>query len=634
MSKAAEPTMRMTITVYFCPNGESVADAVSATKLHLIEEDTFEELLGDVARYFGEQPFMMNLRDAHGAIYPLGKQVWREVKDDEVIRLVGTDVADKEEVAEKQEAALEETQAVDFGMGSKTHRQPLIRELVIHALYTTLLMLWVFALIDTQWAYQVGAVVDKQFVQARMSTGKNFNQIVTFRDVVVWMDESLQFGLFSSDSDYSGSLFKYDRVVGGIEFKYVHVNIENPDPNADDFEKTLVREGDQTFEEMLYINPDLTMPDVIDFALNQSSFAKIVPGQLTNLTKYVNQTWLRTPSYNLNRVGWDCGCFSLMRELRIRFTLYNPNVELYVNAEYKFRQTEEGLVKPEQQMKIFPMHPPWTGLPPKEGSTWYKRLALWIFGAFYVMVLITTRTLVKLSRAVKKREGSYKYFFLNGWTLLQLFTNVINYFNLALCISYSYYQLRRDWDPYSVTSYVDLTNVGNLYSYINFISAVSIFCSFLLFTHFFELAPQTSMWYVTATSLARAGNSVFVAGFLCVLLLLGFAILANNVYGLRMFVFSTLYRSIVSLVRLLMGDDAIYHEMATSRPNVGALIFLIVFLAVFYFMILPLFIAIMTDAYFLRQQINEELIVHIQGKAEEKYKAAEAQRKRKRGGVH
>eukprot|EP00966_Prymnesium_polylepis_P240612 5564439-Prymnesium_polylepis.1 len=94
---------------------------------------------------------------------------------------------------------------------------------------------------------------------------------------------------------------------------------------------------------MLYINPDLTMPDVIDFALNQSSFAKIVPGQLTNLTKYVNQTWLRTPSYNLNRVGWDCGCFSLMRELRIRFTLYNPNVELYVNAEYKFRQTEEGL---------------------------------------------------------------------------------------------------------------------------------------------------------------------------------------------------------------------------------------------------------------------------------------------------
>eukprot|EP00966_Prymnesium_polylepis_P230733 5339734-Prymnesium_polylepis.1 len=38
-----------------------------------------------------------------------------------------------------------------------------------------------------------------------------------------------------------------------------------------------------------------------------------------------------------------------------------------------------------------------------------------------------------------------------------------------------------------------------------------------------------------------------------------------QVYGLRMFVFSTLYRSIVSLVRLLMGDDAIYHEMATSR---------------------------------------------------------------------
>jgi len=525
----------------------------------------------------------------------------------------------------------------DKSLESRTHRKPLYRELFFHGVYATLLMLWMFALFDTQWAFQVGSVVDKRFVQQRMSTGKNFHHIVNFRDVVVWMNESLKTGMFDSDSDGSGSLFGYDRLVGGVELRYEHIEFIPPNPVAaaasGNFRDTLVREGERTFVQTYYINPQLGQPDVIDYALNETVLPRIVPGQLDEVINAVNDGWLRTPQSN-EAAGWSCNCSSLMRELRVRFTLYNGNVELYVNAEYKFRQTEEGLVKASNIMRVYPMEPPWSDLPPKDGSETYRRLAVYLFGLYYLMVLVNSRTLFKAARKVYLRDGTIKYFLMNGWTLLQIFNNVNNYINLALCCIYSYYAQRRDWDPTSVTAYVDLTTVGELYSYINFIQAVAVFCSWVLFIHFFELAPQTSMWYVTSTALSRAGTSVYVAAILCVQFLLGFAVLANQVYGLRMLAFSTLFRSFISLVKLLMGDDSIYHEMATSRPNVGALVFLVVFLAIFYFMILPLFIAIMTDAYFLRQQINEELILHVQEKAIEKARATEKDRLRKRGGVH
>jgi len=129
--------------------------------------------------------------------------------------------------------------------------------------------------------------------------------------------------------------------------------------------------------------------------------------------------------------------------------------------------------------------------------------------------------------------------------------------------------------------------------------------------------------------------------------------MANNIYGYRMGPFATVWRSITSMVRLLMGDDEIYLSMRNSRSacehfelpctallavacrvafmnedilgvdemnsmlsaacrqNPMALAFMIVFLSLFYFVLLPLFISMFTDAYFLRRQMNDEILQHL-----------------------
>ena len=85
---------RFTCPVYFCPDGETAEHAIASTKVHLTLEDTFEELLIDIARYFGVDISKVHLRDANGAIWPLRHQVSLEVRDESVVRLVNIEADD------------------------------------------------------------------------------------------------------------------------------------------------------------------------------------------------------------------------------------------------------------------------------------------------------------------------------------------------------------------------------------------------------------------------------------------------------------------------------------------------------------------------------------------------------------
>ena len=120
-----------------------------------------------------------------------------------------------------------------------------------------------------------------------------------------------------------------------------------------EFRRVHVKEGDDVFTRELLMNPLQEVPDVVDYALGHNYSLKLVPGQLTDIIADINNNWVND-AHNNSLMGWNCSCLSIMRELRIRFTIYNPNVELYVHAEYKFRQTEEGILQPQAQMKVRP----------------------------------------------------------------------------------------------------------------------------------------------------------------------------------------------------------------------------------------------------------------------------------------
>lgn len=87
----------------------------------------------------------------------------------------------------------------------------------------------------------------------------------------------------------------------------------------------------------------------------------------------------------------------------------------------------------------------------------------------------------------------------------------------------------------------------------------------ILFIPFFELAPTGSIWYAISTTITRVGSEILAAIFLCLLFLLGFAVIAHSVFGYRMAAFAHTWRSIQSMLQLLMGDDAIYVQMRESR---------------------------------------------------------------------
>ncbi|KAL1495444.1 hypothetical protein AB1Y20_016812 [Prymnesium parvum] len=608
-STATSPLPLTLVKVHYCPNGEKVSSSADSVKVYLASTDTFQELQRNAEDFFGTTTPMC-LKDEANAIYPSTHLATRHADSRSVVRLVKAnfDMDDNESVRTRHAPqAPEPPEQLNVPEG-RTHRKPLIRELVIHCIFTAALLCTNYVVVDSSWRNQSSKSVQNRLIYSEYTEGSNFKDIYNYNTLGQWMLNSADLGIFASDFDNSGSVLAFTRLVGGIEFKIDHKKVVVRNESSRNLQDTIISNADETFVEYKYVNP-VTFNDTIAYALNESSGPRVVSGQLINTWNDILASRYQYPHNN----SFNCNCYTLTNAIRMRFTLFCNNAELYVNSEFIFSLSPGGTIIPSYTFRVFPIEPPWNGLPPRNDDVVrsFKLLSTWLFIGFYTMVIVNTRTLNKAMVSSKRRTGSYKYFFMNGWTIVQILSNLLNYLNLALRVWYSYFGPRRDFDPNNITEYVNLADVGRLFKMIQFVSALCIFFSLILFILFFELAPKGSMWFVISATINRASSSMNAAVILCFLFISSFAIMANNIYGYRMGPFATVWRSITSMVRLLMGDDEIYLSMRNSRQNPMALAFMIVFLSLFYFVLLPLFISMFTDAYFLRRQMNDEILQHL-----------------------
>lgn len=139
------------VRVYFCPDDQPAEKALAKTDVYIRAVDTFEELQEDIQRLFCAEAGTMHFVDSGDAVYPLTHQVLREVREDGVIRLVK--IQKYEENDHVTDADDQFSLSEDGGdpHHGKLHRKPLLKELVIHCIYTALILMTTYGLVDTTW---------------------------------------------------------------------------------------------------------------------------------------------------------------------------------------------------------------------------------------------------------------------------------------------------------------------------------------------------------------------------------------------------------------------------------------------------------------------------------------------------
>ena len=127
--------------IYYCPNGESAAQAPAIVKYRYDQQTIFLELLREATTYFGEDFGNVVLKDNFGATWPVNRSVWTELASvDRDLRLCQIHEA-SEDTVEEEEPASETEELVDEDVTRTVgKRPPLLREFVVHMLFLGVLL--------------------------------------------------------------------------------------------------------------------------------------------------------------------------------------------------------------------------------------------------------------------------------------------------------------------------------------------------------------------------------------------------------------------------------------------------------------------------------------------------------------
>lgn len=210
-------------TVYFCPEGERVRANTPSTNFRLAPDTTFFEILQGACMYYEQNISDSVLRNASGSIWPVKDLVAHSLRGGE-IRLTPNDRGDEGE--EKKEEVVEEEiekDEVDDGRVVAA-RPPLIRELVLHMLFLTVLVADTY-MVGTYPAYKTHNALENAFILPRNSMqpliedhaieyADNFRSVHTPRQMCTWLTNRLIDGLFQTDlHDAWGDIEVYNRVA-------------------------------------------------------------------------------------------------------------------------------------------------------------------------------------------------------------------------------------------------------------------------------------------------------------------------------------------------------------------------------------------------------------------------------------
>jgi polycystin 1L2 len=309
------------------------------------------------------------------------------------------------------------------------------------------------------------------------------------------------------------------------------------------------------------------------------------------------------------------------RAAMISFAVYNGNYDMFMSVQFLFEITQAGLVLPQYKFKSLSLDHPWGKLTEAEVSkvvdkdptttrlTSSKDGLLYIEGVMYLLVFsFLIRELVDALR-VRIKYKTFRYYF-NVWAIIEDMNIAFFISGLVIRIMLMFQPTRLNFYMFA-REYQELGPVASLYNLMFIVDSTSIFLCMFKVMKYLRLSPSTNLLWLT---LSRAGRDILFFIITLLILMLGFIIMGEQVFGLELAEFSRPALSALTLFHMLFGIVDIFYDLLAVDMWVG-LVFFFAYIFLFFLMLVNIVLAILNDAYAVTKEGVEK---QIEEKREEK----------------
>lgn len=265
------------------------------------------------------------------------------------------------------------------------------------------------------------------------------------------------------------------------------------------------------------------------------------------------------------------------RAVAIYINLYNLNTKLLTNVRFMYELFPSGYSLPSYRIISMPYNP--------DG---YLLSIFTTCIAFSIGVLYFIYIEFKEYRNKKKKSE----YFLSKW-------NVIECFNLLLFVSviaiFLYWKYNINKDGYLITisnksDSFDFYSDSYLFYHIGLLSATCCLVSFIKIFKYLRLNRRLKLLWDTLSSAFADLFSMFIVS---LLIISGFALMGNLIFGQNLDDFKSFSSSVSMLLRSLLGDFN-YKQMSDLCPNIAPIYF-VCYIFIVFFVITNMFVAVVCE---------------------------------------
>lgn len=597
------------VTVYYCPNDQPTDRATSSCNYRVTSQTTFLELQRNVCTYYSEEFAESTLKDEFGTNWPARELVAAELrKFDRDIRLCLVDTSDEtvsKEVVEEVQVEEEEDDS-----GPKSARPPNVNELYRHLVFITILLVQTYThnlsvRFNLHRTFTL-AFLDPVYVRSPdgntisgPSITETFYRIDDSRHMCTWLADPFPAGIWATDFsavEVSGSIMGYNRLISGLELRITTENFVSAEELYFNGTRPKLERNTRTIPIMPESYPDGWM-------VNQSV---LLPHKYVEYTsalcgEYADEFDIAEDKQLLNET-------EILTDLELAFVLYNHNVNYYADMVFRFVLDKGGAVIPTFSINFFKLNNGPSGWVHYDIVTIVRDLGLWLLIANYALVFLRTRNELKAAYKLWKDRGTLRPYFTGVFNLLELTNLTLNYSVLSCRIIYAFWPYRNQFvemvstlstSPHTEIDYESIRFMATIYGLTDGLTACSIVTASILLFRYFELAPKRSLFYLTSTSIGRAGADTSRLTIFVVYLTVAITIIGHAIFGSNMEEFCTFLRSFFTICQMLAGSGEIYFRLTRVFPITGSIFFFFCHLMVM-IIITPLYLAIINEAYAIR----------------------------------
>jgi hypothetical protein len=274
------------------------------------------------------------------------------------------------------------------------------------------------------------------------------------------------------------------------------------------------------------------------------------------------------------------------RAISLYFNLYNSNTRLLTNVRFMVEFYDTGYEQPSYRIISMPFFPSKSNIP------------LYIVGSIFSIQLIYY-IYCEIKEAIA--EKSCIKYLLSSW-------NIVECINLFLFVSvigiFLYWKYNINKSSYLESLEGNSDSFDHYYySYLFYqISILSATCCLIGFIKIFKYLRLNRRMKLLWDTLSGAFMDLFYMLIVSLLIVSGFALTGNLIFGQTIREYKTFSSSISTLLRSLLGDFN-YQKMAEICPNIAPIYF-VLYIFIVFFVITNMFIAVVCE-YF--QKIKESV---------------------------